>query len=277
MSNWRPSNVKFWITAGVTVTAAAGLVASAWPLTHHYLTDQATALERAGELTDGNEAALNFRLAAILDPGSGVNAWHYASVRLESGDATGALSVLNRARVQSESSSAKTVRMQALLETGQNAQAGEVAHNLLSSHPNEDQITQAALVLAAVGKGSDVAALEARVSSPEAAGRRHWATAGNLAVADALAASGLLRSSRALLLHTPESAPREIRLASLESISKTKSDWVSAARHYEIYLAAMPADAKTRLAYANLLDKLKRPNDADLQRQLASDLQNGRP
>ena len=277
MSRARRTNLKFWIWTSVTVSLAAGLLASTWPVVHHYLTDQAAGLVQAGKSAQGSEATLDFRLANLLDPGREDAAWRYAAVEFSNGDPQAALNTLERAVTVGEGSDALVVRVKALLETGQTTQAAAAAETLARTGTTDQQLVTAAYAFGADGQGSKAAALEPRLSSPEALRSAARAATADVPLADELATSGLVRSASTLLEHLPASPARNLRLATLKAASPTKANRQTAADLYHSYLTAMPADATTRLRYAAVLDELKQPGAAHTQRQLAADITAGHP
>lgn len=277
MSSSQPSNAKFWIWTGLVLLGTAGLLAAAWPATLTLARQQSASLSRAGDSSTGDTARLNYRLANLLDPANSTAAWHYASDLLDSNHPQTALSVLGRADGAGESADFYATRLRVLLETGHADLASPVITQLLASHPSDNQLLLAIMARRVAGQGSEAAALNPLLGSPDALRRAQMAEASNVGLAGQLAASGLLRSSSAMLEALPNTAPRDLLLARIKATGTKKSDWQAAATAYDAYFKLMPADASSRLAYANVLTRLGQTDAAKLQLALASSLTNGRP
>ena len=271
------SNASFWIWSTITIFLAGGLIASGWPAAHWYADNTATRLVGEAATTSADQAGLDYHIANLLDSANATAAWHIAASELADGHAQQAADTLQRSSGGLDANFLTTL-VRTKLETGDIPAAVKNTNTLATiKNLNDDQVVTIAMAYSLAGEGISVAALEPRVSSPQALERIRQAEAGNVSLADALGASGLLNSSSAILMKLPSSAPRDLRLAKLDAASSTKSDWSAAGKLYQSYLAAMPTDINARLAYAIVLDRLKQPDDANHQRNLVASLQAGRP
>jgi hypothetical protein len=272
----RPSYVPHATTA-LAIVAVAGLVASDWSFGLSLARSQAARLVTAGDQGSGHAAELDFRLANLLDPNNQTAAARLAQLQLSSDQPDQAHATIARSTRQGEGSAMLVIDAEAELELGHASAAADDASQLAAVTANQDQLATAIVVLSATGQGSDAAALAPRVTSPQATGRVARALAGNVALAQELAASGLLRSASAILAKLPDTAPRDLLLAKIRATSHSKPDRLQAAELYQSYLAIVPTDRQTRLDYANLLDNLKQSTAATTQRNLAAKLQNQQP
>ena len=240
MSKFTPSTTRIVLF----VLAASALVVLAWP----YLAGNRASVLVAQAGQGSRESLLDYQLANILDPHNVAAAAAVAQAHLAS-DPARALRICNRA---GDSAALDAVYVKALLELGLRTDAANFSRRLVVTRLTDDATLTVAFSFALTGQQSHIPALASRLSSPAALQRLQRIEAGNVALSDELAASGLLRSSSALLATLPDSAPRDIRLASLKSLSPYRVDQMEASKLYSAYLQAMPADIAARQNYANL-------------------------
>ncbi len=283
MSNSRPSsnNTKFWLLAGATIVLSGTLLASLWPAALWLARNESVKLsDEAARVSGGDagsaqarEAETDYHLAYWLDHRNAAAALHFATAQLVSDQPQAALKTIAQA---GEGSEVRIVRLKAYLELG-NTVAAVVIADQLAAVPS-DINTKAAVLAYGVGeKQTQLMVLEARVSSPEALQAVKRAEAGQLPLAVDLYATGLLRSSSALLMKLPASKLGSLYLGRINFHWHTKASLATAADYYASAVALDPSDIQTRTEYAGVLTDLGRDAEADKQRQLMAKLAAGTP
>ena len=245
-----------------------------WPVVLGYSRAESGRLSDEGARVGGAEGEVDYHLAYWLDHGNAAAALHFATAQLAADQPDAALTTLEQAGKGSE---VVRVRIEAGLELGDIAQSVQVAHSLTDANPNEADIMTAALAFGVAGEGSALQALEARVSSPEALQRVKRAEAGNLPLASELYATGLLRSSSALLVKLPASKLRSLYLGRINYRWHTKATLATAADYYASTISLDPTDQQARREYIVVLQDLGRSDEVATQQQLLAKLVSGTP
>ena len=253
---------------------SSGLAASLWPSVLAYSRNESASLTREAGQGTGADAELDYRLAYHLDHGNVTAALHFATAELADEQPQAALDALKAA---GEGSDVQRIRIEALLELGNVDAATATGADLAKTDTSDETVRIVALAYGVRRNQDAIAALKARVSSPEALQALSRAQAGNLPLAHDLSATGLNLSTRALLVKLPSSADRDLLLAQTDVRLGTHAMLADAASSYATSLALNPSNLAARGQYVDLLRLLKDPQDAAMQQTLHDAIANGRP
>jgi thioredoxin-like negative regulator of GroEL len=273
MNKPSPTTVKFWALAALILLASAAGLAALWPHLIQAAHDQSAKLVREGMQASGGEAEADFQLATWLNPGNHEAYIGLARTQILGGQAEDAIASLAQA---GEGSEVEQLKVRTLLELGRNNEAANEATKLSAPGRSQDDLMLAVLAYAAAGRTADESTT-ARLSSPEALQRVQRANAGALTLAAELYASGLLRSSSALLTRLPTSYERNLLLARINYDRHTKTDLAAAGNLLTGAIALNPASIEARQLLANVYRDQNRLTDAQKQDAFIAKLRNGQP
>ncbi len=278
MSNSKPSsrsNVGFWLAAGLITVSAAGLAASAWPLVMATAHTQSDRLFEAGKTAQGSEAQLNFDLAVRLNPSNQPAALELARTQIAAGQSQQATRTLGRA---GEGTEALRLRLKSQLELGRLNDAAASANKLATTvSTTNDDLVLAALTNILNANSERNQNLVGRITAPEAAGRVAAAQSDKITLARELYASGLLESSKRLLVKQPPSYERDYLLANIDYTQPTSDNLTSAEKHATTAVALNPVSQPARQLLIRILNASDKTEAAAKQQRLLAQLKSGRP
>jgi hypothetical protein len=275
MSNSRRSSAKFWILSSVVVIASGAALACLWPTVRaQAATTSVQFVKQAGD-TDGGEAWSDYQLATWLNPGNKSAYLGLAASQLAGGRASAALSSLHGA---GQGSTVLRLKVRALIETGKYTEAQSDAGKLVSlANPPQADLVLAALADSLKGDSSDIVAITPRLSSPEAAELVTRAKSGNLPLAAALYATGLLNSSSAILTKIPSSFESDLLLAKIDYQWGTPRDLNRAAGLLQTATLMDPSSPAPRQLLVTIYRDENKFTLADNQQALVNKLTTGQP
>ncbi|MEO7617330.1 MAG: hypothetical protein ABIS59_00645 [Candidatus Saccharibacteria bacterium] len=267
------SNLKFYFVSTITLAGSAFVAAGfVIPSGIGYAKSQSTRYTVAAINEKGSEAALDYRLATVLDSDNEAAAVGLARVYLAQGRSAEAMELLVRV---GENQDGLRLRAQTLTELAKYDQAKAVADKLLL-HGNEADMLLAAAVYKLGNYTSELAALDGRLTSVEALQAVSRLKAGNLSLALELRVLGLPVSSSTLLVKLSTSTPRNFALG---DILLQKGDKMSLAQAADYLVAGIkldPANIELRNKYGEVLRAQKLGSEADLQDTLVLRLRQGK-
>ena len=276
MSASQYSNTKFWTLTVIVLLASVGSLAALWPLATQAAHNQAHQLAKEGSSINISpaEAEADFHLATWLNPADAANWLGLARAQIAAGHPNDALISLKRA---GEGSEATRLQIRTLIELGRTSEAAKAADQLTGTHATTDDLMLAGLAYALTSRTADITALTPRVNSPEALQRFRRVQAGKLPLAAELYATGLLRSSSALLADLPTSFERNLLLARIDYTRHTPGSLNQAASLLTEATALKPSDLEAHQLLAQILHDQNKTNEAAAQDLLITKLQAGRP
>lgn len=274
MSNFQPSSIKFAAFATATILLTAGSLAALWPLALVTARQESAALVGEGSRADAGEAATDFLLATWLDRHNTAAYTALARTQIAAGQPDAALASLTHAGQGSE---VEQLRVRTLVELGRTDAAADTATSLTTPGRSQDDLLLAVLAYENAGRHADTPALLSRLTSPEASRAAARAQTGQLGLATELYATGLLRSSSAILAKTPTSYERNLLLARIRYAQHTRPALAEATDYLTAANALNPANTEARTLLAKVYRELGNIHDAQVQTALIAKLQSGRP
>ena len=271
---WPPANAKFAIFATATVLAAAGTLAALWPLALTAARHESANLVGEGNQAHAGEAATDYLLATWLDRHNTAAYAGLARTQIAAGQPDAALTSLTHA---GEGSEVEQLRVRTLIELGRASDAAAAGGALTTPGRSQNDLLLAVLAYENAGRHTDTTALIPRLTSPDTAEGAARAQAGPLGLATELYATGLLRSSSAILTKAPTSYQRNLLLARIRYAQHTKSALTDAADYLATANALNPANTEARLLLTKVYRELGNTHDAQVQTALIAKLQAGRP
>lgn len=265
---------KFAAFAAVTVLASAGALAALWPVTLAAAHQESAELVGEASYANPGEAATDYLLATWLDHHNTAAYAGLARTQIATGRPDAALASLSHAGQGSE---VEQLRVRTLIELGRPDAAADAAATLTASNRSQDDLLLAVLAYDNAGRPDNATALIPRLTSPEAAQAAARAQAGPLGLAAELSATGLLRSSSAILVKTPTSYDRNLQLARIRYAQHTKATLAEATDYLISANALNPANINARQLLAKIYRELGNTHDAQVQAALIAKLQSGRP
>jgi hypothetical protein len=274
MSQKPPSNAKFWLLASATVVASACALAALWPLALNAARAQSARLTTEATTANGGEAQADYQLATWLDSRNTAAYLGLARLQIAHSQAGLALATLDQA---GEGSQAQQLKVRTLIELGRYPQAADAAVTLAAPGRPDDDLVLAALADTLATRTPDVTALIPRLTSPEAAQRVRHAQVDKVTLAYELYATGLPRSSSALLTPAPTSFERNLLLGRIRYATHSPADLAEAADFLASAIALNPAGLEAHQLLANVYRDRKNFAAANQQDSLAVRLQAGKP
>ena len=273
MSNYRPSNTKFYIVTTITLAGSAFVAAGfVVPSVQGYAKSESTRYTVAAINGQGSEAALDYRLAALLDSHNEAAAVGLARVYLAQGRSEEAMSLLERV---GENQDGLRLRTQTLTELGKYDRAKPVADKLFA-HGNEGDVLLAAAVYKLGDYKPELAAMDSHLTSVEALQALARLRAGEITEAVELRVLGLPVSSSALLVKLPASVPRNLALGESLLANGDKESLSMSADYLTAGINLDPSDIELRVTYGNVLRAQKKVSEADAQDKLVLRLRQGK-
>jgi thioredoxin-like negative regulator of GroEL len=265
----------FTLISAVTLAAATAGLAALWPAALAAARAQSTELTQAGRQTSGGEALTDYQLAAWLDPNNQAAYTGLAREQILAGRADDALANLSRA---GEGSEVMQLKVRTLLELGRYNEAANIANGLTSPDRTTADIALAGLAFALANRPpGDITALMDRVTAPEALQTLQRAQSGNLPLAAELYATGLLRSSSAILTKLPSGYQRDTLLARINIARHTPESLAAAIVNLQAAITANPADITARTLLAQAHRDLGQADAAAAQDSAIAKHKTGRP
>ena len=273
MSNSTNSNLKFYVVSTVTLAGSAFVAAGfVVPSAQGYARNESIRYTVAALNGRGPEAALDYRLAALLDSHNEAAAVGLARVYLAQGRTEEAMSLLERV---GENQDGLRLRTQTLTELGKYDQAKPVADKLLA-HGNEGDVLLAAAVYRLGDYKTELAALDGHLTSVEALQALSRLKAGTISEALQLRALSLPVSSSTLLMKLSPSTPRNLALGESYLAKGDKTSLTQAANLLSAGIKLDPASVELRTMYAKVLRAEKLEDQASLQDKLILRLRQGK-
>ena len=272
------SQTRFYVISVITLVSSATVLAITLPPARASMIAAAKsqASELVGEAAGANaaEAAVDYQIASWLDPTNKAAYLGTARIQIAAGNPETAFKALDRAGQGSEASS---LRIRTLIELGRTNEAADHAASLTAPEHTDADIILAAQAYALAGRPSDIPALTALVSTPQAAGRIARAQAGNVPLAGELYTSGLPESSRALLVKQPNSFERNLLLGRLYYDQHTTTSLSTATGYLSSAVKLNPSSAEAHQLLAAVYAERKMPSESATETILAKKITSGRP
>lgn len=273
MSNYPASNLKFYVVSTITLAGSAFVAAGfVVPSGIGYTKSQSTRYTVAALNERGSEAAIDYRLAAFLDPNNEVAAVGLARIYISQGRTNEAMSVLERV---GDNQDGLRLRTKTFVELGKYDQAKPFASKLLAQGSEADTLLAAAAYKLGDYK-PELSALDTRLTSVEALQALARLRAGNISEALELGVLGLPLSTSALLVKLPASTPRNLALGDIFLQKGDKASLIQAADYLQAGIKLDPASIELRNKYVEVLRSQKLESDAILQDKLILRLRQGR-
>jgi thioredoxin-like negative regulator of GroEL len=273
MSHSQPSSTKFWIYAAVILLAGGGGLAALWPSIVRASHAESAQLVREAQQASGGEAETDYQLATWLDHGNTEAYAGLARAQVASGHAEAALDSLARA---GEGSDVEQLKVRILLELGRTNEAANEATQLVAPGRSDADLLLAAMAYASAGRAVDES-ITSRLSSPEALQHARRADASAITLAAELYASGLLRSSSAILTKLPASYERNVLLARIGYDRHTPADLAKAVDLLTAAVTYNPVSLEARQLLANIYHDQNNPEAATRQEALIAKLRSAQP
>ncbi|HUD11951.1 MAG TPA: hypothetical protein VMS08_06075 [Candidatus Saccharimonadia bacterium] len=274
MQNSSPKQTKFWIIATLVIVATAAAIAASWPHVLVASHKESTVLVTEASGVSGGEAQSDYQLAAWLDSNNKAAYIGLAASEVDSGQAKAAGVALKGA---GSGPDVAPLTVRTYIELGQYQQAAAKASLLTTPGSSDTNLLLAALAYGLDNHGSEITALLPRISSSDALQGAQRAQAGNLALASELYATGLLNSSKAMLLKLPVTYERNLLLSRIYFSQPNQSNLLRAEALLTTAISLQPASINARqLLTVVYRDENKLPQ-ASWQAALVSKLQSGRP
>ncbi|HEY2004303.1 MAG TPA: tetratricopeptide repeat protein [Candidatus Saccharimonadia bacterium] len=274
MSNSQPSSTKFSVFAVVAILASSAGLATLWPLTLAAAHHESAALVGEASSAPAGEAATDYLLATWLDRHNTAAYTNLARTQITAGQPEAALASLQHAGRGSE---VDELRVRTLLELGRTSDAAAAAIPLTTPGCSQDDLLLASLAYDVAGRTADATALMPRLTSPEVAQAATRAQSANLALAAELYATGLLRSSSAILVKSPTSYERDLLLGHIRYSQHTRAALTEAVDYLATANALNPTNLEARTLLAKIYSELGNLAASQAQTALIIKLQSNRP
>lgn len=273
MSNSEPSNTKLYLVSTITLAGSAFVAAGfVVPGVQAYAKSESTRYTVAALNGQGSEAALDYRLAALLDSHNEAAAVGLARVYIAQGRSQEALALLDRV---GDNQDGMRLNIQTLTELGKYDQAKAIADKLITDK-NEGDVLLAGAVYALGGYKTELDALDSRLTSVHALQALSRLRAGNFTLALELRSLGLPVSSSALIVKLPPSTPRNLALGQMLLAKGDKNSLSQSADYISAGIKLDPANVELRTTYADVLRAQKQPEAAWEQDRLILRLRKGK-
>ncbi len=274
MDSHRQSNVKFWVASVIVFVVSAAALAALWPSALSAARATSSRLASDGQADRGVTTA-DYQLAVWLNPGNQTARLGLAAAQIEDGQAAAALATLGPA---GQGSAVGALRVRAFIEDNQPVAAAAAGGGLVTQAPTDTNIELVALADASAGRPlTQNSSLISRLTSSEALQAVNRTDAGELPLAAELYATGLLHSSRRILLTLPQSYERNLLLANVDYDIHTQSTLTQASSVLSAAIAMNPADISTRQLLVQVYRAQGKPAEAFDQTTAIAKLQSGRP
>ena len=273
MTNYAHSNVKFYAytvftLAGLSFVTAGFLVPSALS----YAKSESIRYTNEAKQGQGSEAALDYRMAVLLDSHNEAAAVGLARVYLAGGRSDEALKLLDGVGENEEGLRLRTLT---LTELNRYSDA-KISADKLVAHGNEADMLLAAATYKLGGYKTELAALDTRLTSVEALQGLSRLKAGEITEALELRSLGLPQSSSAILVKLPPSTPRSLALGESLLQKGDKDSLAQATDYLSNGIKLDPANIELRQMYSKVLRAQKKVDEADAQDALVLRLRQGK-
>jgi len=267
-----PSTIKFSLLSGAVLLGTSASLASLWAYATNAARQQAAQLVQEGNTANGAEAQVDYQLATWLDPRNQPAYAGLARLQIATGQTDEALDSLAKA---GEGSEVEQLKVRTLMELGRTNQAADEASKLTTPGHSDDDLILASLAYALAGRTIDDA-LIGRLSSPEAVQRVQKVKVSQLHLANELFATGLLKSSSALLVKMPDSFQRNLQLARIGFARHEPETLIQAENLLNRAILQNPTNLVARHLLSNVYRAQNKSIEAQAQEAFIAKVQSGR-